>query len=150
YSNGDIQDVGTAGIKILDTQSGDSCSNNRIQGSLAYLQAGDRYPGSLMFWDWSVDCVHIEDTIAIVHSSNANYEGIGGFRLDFGTKGVDHIARNITSVRSNNAQISAPDLPTPDAISDSWTGDGRAFGATIDDVPSPWTATATGANICYR
>jgi hypothetical protein len=149
FTGGAIQDPNTAGIKILDTMSDNKCSNVKILGSLSYLKAEDYYPASAAFWNTYVDCILIKDTVSIVAPNNRRYSNIGGFLLgSHATQNLSLSAQNITSVRANSSDNGSG--AGPDYFDSHWSVSGAAQGQFLSDVPSPWTATTSGANLCYR
>jgi len=132
------------------------CMNQTILGSLSYLKAGVRYgrPHSGPAGDQSTmisqgvginhQCSVIRHTMAYISPSHANFSIIRGFVG--GSSGGT--ANNTTSVRG-----------TPDSWHSSWIRSAQAEGTSVaaagavpvaGQVPSPWTATGAGANLCKR
>jgi hypothetical protein len=147
YSGGRIQDGNSTIIQTLDIFTANSCSNVNILGTLAYLNAADKFPYMFLIWNYVVDCIRIKDTMALISPSNPRYNDIGGFFLSNGPNHANLTATNITSVRSPTADPAG--AGGPDFFL-NWAVSGKSVGATINDVPSPWAATTTGANLCYR
>jgi hypothetical protein len=129
-----------------EADAGDD-KHTRILGSLSYIRPGDFISSGssprLMFGSRRGNRNTLKDVMVFV--PNSGYGGyntsIAGFDLGTANPGatVGNSATNITSIHSFR-----------DALDRSWSVSGYASGSTIGLVPSPWSATTMGANLCYR
>jgi hypothetical protein len=137
-------------LDIAPTSGTGGCKNVKVHGTLAYTKADDVLGGTTQqFWNISASCVDFKDTMSFISPSNASFNNIGGFLLNTGVTTENLTATNITSVRSSSFR-NISDGVTPDRFASGWFVTGFSAGTSIGAVPSPWTATSTGANLCYR
>jgi hypothetical protein len=133
---------------LINRDASNFCTDVAVRGSLAYIPEQDTrgvprepFGRSLIAQTQAattqtcVDFTHVAGVIAPMHPA---FGTVRAFSLGSGGA-VDLFVSNLTSVAGLSPSYSA-----------AWAGSGRSHGTTVDSVPSPWTATATGANLCYR
>jgi hypothetical protein len=119
------------------------CVNVDVNGSLALYRSVDRYrPGprplrGVYFVEQNrggMDCYRLRHVYVYVGHP------VKGFLLG-DTPFTGASATNITSIR--------PGEPG-DSFGSGWAVTSQAVATAVSGAPSPWTATATGANLCKR
>ena len=154
--SGEFRAVNTGNIiSAAGTQSGDNCANASVHGSLGYLMAdyifhsqGNDYHGlgapMLYLAGDSLNCITLRHVMIYIDPGNDRYNEYRGMFLGaLDVQGTAHAwsAANLTSVSG----------PQGDYLDSTWgVGSTMSAGFTHNDVVSPWTATATGANLCYQ
>ena len=128
--------------------------NLRMLGSIAYVKATDRWrfngvqvgppmlirsPGANHFHFSNAQFLHV---LAVIDPSNAAFNTTWGFHqgahLDVTPTAL--MQSNTTSIRGSLGDVT-------DRV---WAGSNRSAGTSLGAVPSPWTTTGTGANLCFR
>jgi hypothetical protein len=147
-------DKGVLSTDRIDASPPANCSNAAIYGSLVYVK-GIRYhvdeigkpiAGRSIVKIDNADCITLRHVYVIVDpewSLFGTYRGIHlGLKRD-GTAPSNSTASNLTSIRPSGR---------PDIIASGWEIAGHSQGTspTAAGMPSPWTATSTGANLCKR
>lgn len=139
------------GYASVDTGEG-VCANTRIYSGLAYIKQTDvlhvehedGYGWYLVRDNGLVDCTTWHHIMAITQPNHKYFNSWRGLVFQdvdhtYGATGQGRSAQYITSVASWNSIDPIVGL-----------GSTLATGSSISAVPSPWTATSVGANLCYR
>ena len=129
------------------------CTNAEVNGSLVYIRRGAHFltndsgtptSGAAIVNVRNADCIKLRHVYSYIDPTWSNFGQYRGFALGKrrdNTTPQNVSATNITSVRHSSR---------PDSFSAGWSVSGHAAGATVGSVPSAWTATSTGANLCRR
>lgn len=119
------------------------CLGSKVMGSLVYIRpndwlSGPSSPASMMHLKYA-DCQELYHTMVVVHPNYPGRSSIAGFELGTGATTKGNKAQSITSVHSFT-----------DLIRSEWEVQNHSTGSTPGAVASPWTASSSGANLCYR
>jgi hypothetical protein len=137
-------------------------ANINLRGSIVYTKATDRIPTTAIggapgrvfprLWVFGSSSITIEHVVSVMDPVHPRFNDLFGIALtrkpqNCLVKGancedpvVNNIATNITSIRGTQGDMFHTD----------WTVTNDSAGTSLAAVPSPWTATGTGANICFR
>jgi hypothetical protein len=133
----------------------EECADATVYGSLAYLKSdyifhseGNDNHGlgapMLYFTGYNLDCITLRHVMVYIDSGNDRYDQYRGIFL--GSPSGEGTTRSWSA--ENLTSVSGPQGNYIDA---SWgVGSTISTGARRDDVASPWTATTSGANLCYQ
>ncbi len=137
------------------------CADAEVSSAFCYLKAGARYgrrnDGTPMTMTGLTDaaqanCITWRHIYSFIDQSHVDADFWRGINLG-GLRGpnasidpqsgplLNCTASNLSSVRHNSF---------PDAVSTGWVVTGHSQGNDINDFPSAWEATSTGANLCLR
>jgi hypothetical protein len=133
---------------LINRDEANFCTNIAVRGSLAYIPAQDnrgvpREPFGRSLVAQAQDhttqtCVTFSHVASVIAPMHPAFGSMRAFALGAGGS---------SSLSSSNLTSVAGLSPI---YSTAWTGSGYSHGTTIGSVPSPWAATTTGANLCYR
>jgi hypothetical protein len=119
----------------------DNNARSKLLGSIAYVQAKDRFhPGQPVLLH-RMQSVELANTVVYIepgsHTNKKTYNL--GSLTGAGEPGQNLIARNLTSIGGAGAFFHS-----------GWQGTNRAQGATVDSVPNIFNGPGSGARVCHR
>jgi hypothetical protein len=166
-NGGDYKSINMSGISVHENggslgiggSPGGTCYSTRFLGSIVYLgqsyvMSGNGNDGAglgipIVRSEAHIDCETMKDIVAFIHPNNAKFNKYPGFSLpqvnsEVIPSPIGVSATFLTSVRSNAGGAT-------DFYGARWgVGSTVSQGTSLAAVESPWTATATGANLCYE
>ena len=130
------------GIFAIDRNTSDKNINTKLLGSIAYVQAKDRFHPNSAVLISKLDSVEVANTVVYVepgsHATKKTFI-LSGLPTSLGGPAQNLTARNLTGVGGAGAYIDS-----------EWQGENRVQGANIGSVPSIFGAPGNGARVCYR
>jgi hypothetical protein len=127
------------GIFGVDRLDGDRNARAKLLGSIAYVRGTDRFHPSQLIFVTKLDSIEIANTTAYIEpGTQTNKRPVALYNLQTST-GVNLIARNLTSIGGASSYFGS-----------DWKTSGVAEGGLLSSVVNAFTATTSGANLCYR
>jgi hypothetical protein len=136
-------------------------ANMNLRGSIVYTKATDRLPTTALggspgavfqrLWIFGSSSITVQHVVSVMDPAHPRFDDLYGISLNRRPQNclvkaavcedpvVNNVATNVTSIRGKG------DFVHPD-----WTTANESAGTSLAAVQSPWTATGTGANLCYR
>jgi hypothetical protein len=127
------------GIFAMDRLDGNKNANSKLLGSIAYVQARDRFGAGQAVLLHKIDSVEIANTVVYVEPGS--FTGRKTYNLGTLKESAPQnlIARNLTGIGGAGAYIDS-----------SWQRNNIVQGATVDSVPNIFNGQGNGARVCYR
>jgi hypothetical protein len=137
-------------------------ANINLRGSMVYTKATDRLPTTALggapggvfqrLWIFGSSSITVQHVVSAMDPAHPRFDDLPGISLSRKPQNcalkaascedpvVNNGAANVTSIRGSQGDVVHPD----------WTTMNESVGTSRTAVQSPWTATSTGANLCYR
>ena len=138
YSNYSVnQPYGVFGI---DGFTGtDKNARTKLLGSLAYVRGSDRFQPAQVVFVTKIDSMDIAHTAAYIEpGTHTNKQRFALYNLQSST-GVNLVARNLTAIGGAGSFYGT-----------EWKKGALSEAGLLSGVANPFTATTSGANLCYR
>jgi hypothetical protein len=117
----------------------DKNARTKLLGSLAYVRGSDRFNPSQAVFITKIDSIELAHTGAYIepgaHTSKKPY---ALYNLQTAT-GTNLVARNLTGIGTSSSFYGT-----------EWKKSALSEGGSMSAVANPFTATTSGANLCYR
>jgi hypothetical protein len=128
------------GIFGVDALTGtDKNARNKLLGSIAYIRGSDRFHPSQMIFVTKLDSMELIHTTAYIESgAHTSKKPFALYNLQSST-GINLVARNLTGIGGASSYFGS-----------EWQKSGIAEGGFLSAVVNAFTATTSGANLCYR
>lgn len=128
------------GIFGIDGFTGtDKNARSRVFGSLAYVRGADRFHAKQLVFVTKIDSMELNHLLAYIEpGAYADKQRFALYNLQTAT-GTNLVARNLTGIGGLNSFYGT-----------EWKRSGIAEGAALANVANPFTATTSGANLCFR
>jgi hypothetical protein len=139
YSNFAVdQPYGVFGIDGF-TGSQDKNARSKLLGSIAYVHGSDRFQAAQAIFVTKIDSLELAHTAAYIEpGTQTNKKPFALYNLQ-SSVGVNLIARNLTGIGGASSYFGT-----------EWKKSGIAEGGLLSAVVNAFTATTSGANLCYR
>ena len=117
----------------------DKNARTKLMGSLAYVRAGDRFHPAQAVFITKVDSIEIAHSGAYLEpGTNTTKKPYALYNLQTAT-GLNLVIRNSTAIGSASSFYGT-----------EWKKSALSEGTALSGVANPFTATTTGANLCFR
>jgi hypothetical protein len=138
YTNyGVDQPYGIFGVDALT--GSDKNARNKLLGSIAYIRGSDRFHPDQTVFVTKLDSMEITHTTAYIEpGTHTNKRPFALYNLQ-SSVGVNLIARNLTAIGGAGSYFGS-----------EWKRSAIAEGGLLSAVVNAFTATTSGANLCYR
>jgi hypothetical protein len=138
YTNyGVDQPYGIFGVDALT--GSDKNARNKLLGSIAYVRGSDRFHPDQAVFVTKLDSMELAHTAAYIEpGTHTNKRPFALYNLQ-SSVGVNLIARNLTAIGGAGSYFGS-----------EWKRSAIAEGGLLSAVVNAFTATTSGANLCYR
>jgi hypothetical protein len=138
YTNyGVDQPYGIFGVDALT--GSDKNARNKLLGSIAYIRGSDRFQPAQTIFVTKLDSMELTNTVAYIQpGTQTNKQRFALYNLQSST-GTNLVARNLTGIGGAGSFYGT-----------EWKKSALSEGASLSAVANAFTATTSGANLCYR
>jgi hypothetical protein len=121
------------------TGSEDKNARSKLLGSIAYVRGSDRFQAAQAIFLTKIDSMELAHTAAYIEpGTHTNKRPFALYNLQ-SSVGVNLIARNLTAIGGTSSYFGT-----------DWKKSGIAEGGLLSAIVNAFTATTSGANLCYR